>query len=58
MSESMDKYYKEFFAGIAGAKLGSMLKPCSLAATEAGARAARKTVQKKAKGMKKGGVVK
>ncbi len=62
MSESMDNYYKEFFAGIAGGKLGSLVKPGSLTAAAAGAAAAKKAVQKKAKGgvvrkMKKGGKV-
>jgi len=66
MSESMDKYYKEFLAGIAGAKVGSAAHGSgagSLVAAAKGADAFKKAVQKKAKGgvvrkMKKGGKVK
>lgn len=71
MSESMDKYYKELLAGaaeIAGAKIGSAVSGKSagaggLIAASAGSSAARKILQKKAKGgvvrkMKKGGRVK
>jgi len=63
MSESMDKYYKPLLAEIAGGKLASLVKPGSLTAAAAGASAAKKAVQKKAKGgvvrkMKKGGRVK
>ena len=68
MSESMDKYYKDLVAGIAGAKLGSAVSGKSagaggLIAAAKGADAFRKTVQTKAKGgvvrkMKKGGAVK
>lgn len=68
MSESMDKYYKDLLAGIAGAKVGSAISGKSagaggLIAAGAGSTAARKILQKKAKGgvvrkMKKGGRVK
>ena len=71
MSESMDKYYKDLVAGaagIAGGKIGAAVGGKSagaggLIAAGAGAAAARKILQKKAKGgvvrkMKKGGAVK
>jgi hypothetical protein len=71
MSESMDKYYKDLVAGavgMAGAKTGAAVGGKSagaggLIAAGAGSTAARKLLQKKAKGgvvrkMKKGGRVK
>jgi hypothetical protein len=71
MSKSMDEYYKPLLAGmagIAGGKIGSAVSGKSagaggLIAAGAGSAAARKILQKKAKGgvvrkMKKGGRVK